>query len=282
MISRLAPAKINLYLHLHGHRPDGYHVLDSLVGFANLGDRITAAAADDVTLTIDGPFSAGLQAEDNLVMKAAQSLKVHAKCGKGAEITLHKVLPIAAGLGGGSADAAATLHVLNELWDLDYSYPQLLEVAQKLGADVPACVMSQTVYMSGIGHTLDTAPTMPLLPAVLVNPNILLSTKEVYAATQLPKKPLDRPQLQGDHFHEVIEELNDCRNDLEPAAMSLCPELSQVMQTLKVSGASLVRMCGSGSTCMGIYESMQQAQSVQEALQEEQKKWWSQATTICG
>nr|MBC8158527.1 4-(cytidine 5'-diphospho)-2-C-methyl-D-erythritol kinase [Alphaproteobacteria bacterium] len=182
-IAANAPAKINLYLHVTGRRDDGYHLLDSLIVFADVGDRIAVSPADDFSLDIDGPFSAGLSnGPENLVVRAARTLAELAEVRDGARIRLTKTLPVASGIGGGSADAAATIRALMRLWEIEPHANALTEMALSLGADVPVCLAGQPSFMGGIGEDIDAAPSLPPVWLVLVNPGVGVSTPSVFAA----------------------------------------------------------------------------------------------------
>src|SRR6266851_2033656 len=171
MISVAAPAKLNLYLHVVGRRPDGYHELDSLVAFADIADTVTAEPADELTLAIDGPFAAALAgAADNLVLRAARLLAAQCRVTAGAALRLTKRLPIASGVGGGSSDAAAALRALQSLWNVSLGRRELAALAARLGADVPVCVLGRPAWLGGIGDRLEVAPALPPVAVVLANP----------------------------------------------------------------------------------------------------------------
>ena len=241
MIVEPAPAKLNLALHVTGRRADGYHLLDSLVCFADIGDRVTLTPGP-LSLTIDGPFAAGLAAEaDNLCLRAARL------AGGQAALHLHKTLPVASGIGGGSADAAAVLRGLARM-----GHP-LPERAERLGADVPVCLMGLPARMQGIGERLTPLPALPPLHLVLVNPGLAVPTPAIFAqldrrdGAPLPPIPafLDAPALIG--------WLQGMRNDLQPPAIALAPVIAEVLQALDAQGAQLARMSGSGATCFGLF-----------------------------
>jgi 4-diphosphocytidyl-2-C-methyl-D-erythritol kinase len=282
MISRLAPAKINLYLHVTGRRPDGYHLIDSLFAFADFGDRIEAHAGDgDLRLTVDGPFAAGLgAAADNLVIKAARALAVlaAAKASAGADIRLSKTLPVASGIGGGSSDAAATLHALNRLWALDASLDDLTALAIKLGADVPACLRDRPVQASGTGEITAPAVALPPCAVVLVNPGQALLTADVFKAFATERSgysaaaPLTEAPTSAE---DLAEALRTRRNDLENAAIDLIPAISVVLEALKrASGCGLARLSGSGATCFGLFADREAAATAAIALASAHPGWW--------
>ncbi len=281
VVVEAAPAKLNLYLHVVGRRADGYHLLDSLVAFTAHGDVVRATAARGLSLRLDGPFAEGLDgSSDNLALKAATALQVRVGAA-GAALVLTKNLPVAAGLGGGSADAAATLRALVRLWRADPGAAALLEIAATLGADVPVCVRGAPAYFGGIGDELAVAPAMPAAGIVLVNPRIPLPTPKVFAARRGPfsaparfsEAPRDAAGLAG--------LLAQRRNDLEPAARELVPAISTVLDALGASpGCRLARMAGSGATCFGLYDNPVAAAAAAGWLADGQRGWWIEATRL--
>ena len=243
-LSEPAPAKLNLALHVRGKLPDGRHALETIFAFCVDGDRIEAGPADDLSLTVSGPFADGLSIEDdNLVMKAARQLAEAAGVQEGAAIALTKKLPIASGIGGGSADAAATLRLLTRLWNIDPQHAA--HVAPSLGSDVPACLLSMTAIGTGAGDNLQLLQDSAIsgTAVLLVNPGVALSTAEIFAAWD----GVDRGPL-GDW--------REGRNDLEAAARGLAPEIGGVIDWLgRQPGATFIRMSGSGATCFALFES---------------------------
>jgi len=287
-----APAKINLFLHVLGRRPDGYHDLESLVVFAR-----DAAAADhlkidpapaDLSLQLDGPFAAGLAAApgDNLVLRAAAALRQATGCAAGAALTLTKNLPVASGIGGGSADAAAALHGLNALWGLGLDGRALAVIGRGLGADLPVCLMGQPSLMTGTGETLAPCPPLPPLWAVLVNPGVTLSTGAVFGAlngrADGAAPPLRPPSLRpAASAADLAIQLRQCRNDLEGPARFLCTEIDPVLVSLRAQGGCLLaRMSGSGATCFGLFGAARQAQVAAAALQRAHPDWWVCHTSL--
>jgi len=276
-----APAKLNLYLHVVGRRADGYHLLDSLVAFTEHGDVVRATPARGLSLKLDGPFAEGLEAGgDNLALKAAAALQARVGAA-GAALALTKNLPVAAGLGGGSADAAATLRALARLWRAHLGEAALLEIAGKLGADVPVCVQGAPAHFGGIGDELAAAPKLPPAGIVLVNPRIPLPTAKVFAARRGPfsaparllEMPRDAAGLAG--------LLAQRRNDLEPAARELVPAVATVLDALaKSPGCRLARMAGSGATCFGLYDNPVAAAAAAGWLAGREPAWWTQATRL--
>ncbi|WP_306155080.1 4-(cytidine 5'-diphospho)-2-C-methyl-D-erythritol kinase [Roseovarius sp. MMSF_3281] len=269
---RFAPAKINLTLHVTGRRADGYHELDSLVVFADIGDRLHVARSDTTMLTVDGPMAAGVPADDsNLVVKAA------ALMGVPADIHLEKHLPNAAGLGGGSSDAAATLNALAEL-----SGRAVPEDVIRLGADIPVCLYGRTARMRGLGEIVEPVTDLPVLHAVLVNPKLPVMTREVFAGLERadnPGMPEALPEFDG--ASALIEWLATMRNDLEAPAIQAEPVIQQVFDVLSVTpGCLLTRMSGSGGTCFGLYSDAETAASAAGRLQEQQPGWWVEAVRL--
>lgn len=276
-----APAKLNLYLHVVGRRPDGYHLLDSLVAFTEYGDVVRAAPAAGLTLRLDGPFAEGLTGDPaNLAYKAAMALQ--ARCGgAGAALDLTKNLPVAAGLGGGSADAAATLRALARLWRVPAAEAGLIEIAQPLGADVPVCVRGTPTYFGGIGDELAVAPRLPAVGVVLVNPRIPLPTAKVFAARGGPFSPPARFSEPPRDAADLAQLLSQRRNDLEPPAVGLVPSIATVLAGLAASpGCRLARMAGSGATCFGIYDNVVTAEQAAGWLAAREPAWWTRATRL--
>jgi 4-diphosphocytidyl-2-C-methyl-D-erythritol kinase len=271
-LSEFAPAKVNLYLHVTGRRADGYHLLDSLAVFPAVGDRLRAAPAEVLSLTVEGTFGAALAGEaDNLVLRAARALGAT----QGARIVLEKHLPVASGIGGGSADAAAALRLLCRLWGRPPAARSiaLAPIALALGADVPVCVASRPARMGGVGETLTPAPGLPPAGMVLVNPGVSLATAAVFrartggfsASAELPVSWSDAAAMAGD--------LAKLRNDLEPPAIALCPVIGVVLAALAaVPGCLLARMSGSGATCFGLFPDAATAEAAARALA--RPGWW--------
>ncbi len=269
-----APAKINLFLRVTGRRGDGYHLLDSLVVFAAVHDRLRAAPADTFSLTLTGRFGAALAPMgDNLVLRAARLLAKTAGRSQAAALTLEKNLPVASGIGGGSADAAATLRALARLWDL--SPGDLAALALHLGADVPACLAARPARMRGIGEMLSPAPRLPQFGLVLVNPGIALATGEVFAARAGGfSSPATLPEMWADAA-TMAADLAALGNDLEAVAIALCPAIAGALATIaRLPGVLLARMSGSGATCFGLFASPEAAITAEAAAQLP-RGWWS-------
>ena len=250
-----APAKINLYLHVVGRRDDGYHLLDSLVAFADVGDTLHAAPADTLSLAVTGPFAMALQAEpDNLVLRAARALAETAGVPPRARLTLEKHLPVASGIGGGSADAAAALRLLQRLWRCAPPVATLHHLALRLGADVPVCLRGQPARMGGIGERLDPAPALPPCGLLLVNPGVSLSTPEVFRARTGPFASAAALPPGWTDAAAMAATLRGLANDLETPARRLRPVIDDVLAAIAAQpDCLLARMSGSGATCFGLF-----------------------------
>ena len=272
MESELAPAKVNLFLHVLGRRPDGYHLLDSLAVFPGAADTLHAEPAAALTLRLEGRFAAGLGGE-NLVMRAAQALATAAGGTRGASLVLDKQLPVASGIGGGSADAAAALRLLTRLWGLALPPSGLQAIAVGLGADVPVCLLGEPARMGGIGEVLGVAPILPACGMVLVNPGAEVATAEVFRARDsefseaavLPPRWADAASMAAD--------LGELRNDLEGPAIRLCPAVGETLAWLRAEPSCLLaRMSGSGATCFGLFADPAAAEAVAGRAP---PGWWS-------
>lgn len=280
-----APAKINLALSVTGRRHDGYHLIDTLAVFANAGDAIEAEPADGLTLEIRGPFAGQLaNDETNLVLRAARALQDAARgggimpggiAGGGARLVLDKRLPVASGIGGGSADAAATLRALDRLWDLRWPPQRLAAVGVRLGADVPMCLQSRPLRARGIGEEITLLPGFPALDLVLANPGGAVSTKEVFAGLAgRHSRPLPDPGRLGD-ADAVADYVAATGNDLEAAACRLEPRIADVIAAIGASaGCRVARMSGSGATCFGLYRTGEEAAAAAASLQRFAPSWW--------
>ncbi len=271
-----AHAKINLWLNVVGRRADGYHLLDSLVAFADLADTLEVAASDRLTLDVAGPQAAALAQEaDNLVLKAARLLAGHAGIEPRAAFTLTKKIPLAAGLGGGSADAAAALRALARLWRLALPEQELRALAARLGADVPMCLAERTAIAGGIGEHLSAAPALPACGLLLVNPNVALPTADVFRArggVLAAPRTLDRPwrDLAG-----LVAVLAERGNDLAEPAIALRPVVGEVLAFLRAGqGVRYAAMTGSGATCFALYDSPAVAGRAARAVP---AAWWRHA-----
>ena len=279
-----AHAKINLYLHVNGRRADGYHCLNSLIVFASLGDIIEVEASDDLALTMDGPFAAGLPVDqNNFVLQAATSLARVAGIQARARIRLHKTLPVAAGLGGGSADAAATLLALRALWQLPIDDTALHALAAQLGADVPVCLTARPSLIGGIGHAVQPAPPLPCFALLLVNPGQAVSTAAVFEDLQNAFAPSLPWRESTGQAAALAQALAQRRNDLEPAARRLAPVIGDVIETVAaLPHCRLARMSGSGATCFGLFDELNHAETAAGKLAAARTDWWVQASAVEG
>ena len=273
-LTEAAPAKVNLYLHLTGRRDDGYHLLDSLVAFAEIGDSLRAEPAETLSLRVTGPFAGGLSAEpDNLVLRAARALATEAGVAAGARIVLEKNLPVASGIGGGSADAAAALRLLCRVWGLSPDRAVLARLAGGLGADVPACLFGRTCRMGGIGERLEPAPTLPQCGIVLVNPGIPVATPDAFRAQRGAWSSRATLPAGWADSEAMARDLAPLRNDLEPAAVALRPVIGNVLVALAaLPGCLLARMSGSGATCFGLFADRPTAGRAVSEMR--QTGWW--------
>lgn len=271
--SEVAFAKINLALHVRKRRADGYHDIETLFAFAQDGDVLSASLADTLSLEIDGPFGAGLQAdESNLVLKTAVSLKAHFGVTQGAAIRLDKRLPIASGIGGGSADAAATARLLNQLWGLDAPEQLLADILAPLGADIPACIFSRPSFGSGTGTALVFLDDSNITArhVLLVNPLQSVSTAAIFKAWNgVDGGAVDR----GDIWDAAITG----QNDLEPIAAAICPVITDILDRLSRANPALVRMSGSGATCFALFDDNTGLETARATLD---PHWWSMATML--
>lgn len=266
-------AKVNLFLHVVGKRPDGYHLLDSLAVFPAIGDVVSATPAETISLSLSGRFGAGLSAEpDNLVLRAARALLAQVGGGQGASLSLEKNLPIASGIGGGSADAAAALRVLARLWKPSQPV-DLHAIATGLGADVPVCLDQAPARMRGVGEILSPAPLMPMAGIVLINPGIAVPTPSVFRARTDDTRPLaDLPAAWG-NAAAMARDLQLLHNDLQAPAITLCPPIADILAALRSLPACLLaRMSGSGATCFGLFADAQAARTAATSLA--RPGWW--------
>lgn len=267
-----APAKINLFLHVMGRRTDGYHDLESLVAFVDVGDELTATPAPKWSLAIDGPHAEGLEGGDeNLVLRAARAATAQPHA-----FQLTKNLPVASGIGGGSADAAAALRLCAK------AEPATMDIAASVGADVPACLCRAPAWMGGAGERLTQAHFPGELHLVLVNGGTPVSTAEIFKAWQAPVIPREpvQPLPVFASNEEVLAFLLTCKNDLEAPARAQVPEIGLVVAALEATDkCRLVRMSGSGGTCFGIYASEADAKAAAKALQAANTNWWVKAAT---
>jgi 4-diphosphocytidyl-2-C-methyl-D-erythritol kinase len=289
MIEEFAPAKVNLALHVTGRRADGYHLLDSLVVFADAGDRLTFSQAEADRLTISGRFAATLsddavRGSDNLVVRARDTLRDWAaRVGTPTppvHIHLEKNLPVASGIGGGSADAAATLRGLNRHWQLGVPRPQLLSLGLALGADVPMCIESRPLVARGIGERMVLIEDFPELFLLLVNPLVGVSTPEVFRQlTNRDNLGLDLPR-EGAPVEQWLGTLAASRNDLQTTAERIEPKVTEALELLRQVDPMLARMSGSGGTCFGVYRTQVSLDRAWAKLEAERPEWYLQGVTI--
>lgn len=280
--SEIARAKVNLFLHVLGRREDGYHELESLAVFPKTGDRLSAAPAGDLTLEIDGPFGAGLESgPENLVLRAAAALRALTPGRPGAALRLEKNLPVASGVGGGSADAGAALRLLLRLWP---GAPAAAApgVAAALGADAPVCFAERPAIMRGIGERLSKPPAFPAFWTVLTNPGAPLSTAVVFGALERRERPAAATAPRAfATLGDLADWLAAQRNDLEAPARRALPEIGETLEALAATkGCRLARMSGSGATCFGLYETARDAAEAAERLKREKPGRWTAAAKV--
>jgi 4-diphosphocytidyl-2-C-methyl-D-erythritol kinase len=284
-LTAFAPAKVNLYLHLIGRRPDGYHLLDSLIAFADIGDRITAEPATTLSLEITGPEAAGLAdlGQDNLVLRAARLLVAHTGTARGAALSLEKNLPIAAGIGGGSSDAAAALRLLTALWQLSIGEEALRILGARLGADLPACLYRRAAWLGGVGERIEPASDLPEAGILLASPRKQLPTAAVFAARTGPFYEAGRFAPMPRDAAGLARTLTALRNDLTDAAIGIVPEIAAVLARLsRLPGALLARMSGSGATCFALFPDRGAAEEARAALAAAEPQWWCAAGGLVG
>jgi 4-diphosphocytidyl-2-C-methyl-D-erythritol kinase len=279
----LARAKVNLFLHVRGRRPDGRHTLESLAVFPDIGDVVEAEAAAGCTLTLGGPFALGLgTGEDNLVIRAVERLGAATGVTAGAALHLDKRLPVASGIGGGSADAAAALRLATRLWGIAPRPEALAALALGLGADVPVCLASTPALMRGVGEALEPAPGFPGFWMVLVNPLRGLPTAAVFAALERRSNPPGPPPpRRWADLAALVAWLSLQRNDLEAPARSLMPLIGAVLGALRWQPACrLARMSGSGATCFGLFGTEAEAMAAAAAIRAAEPGWWTAPAAV--
>ena len=260
-----APAKLNLALHVRGKLPDGRHAIETIFAFCTDGDKLAVNPSDELTLEVAGPFAGELgSVEDNLALRAARLLRERGRVSQGAALTLTKVLPVASGIGGGSADAAAALRLLTRLWSIDPAVAQ--DIAPELGADVPACLLSMTARGQGAGDELQLVDAgVSGTPVLLINPRVEVSTRDVFQ------------RWDGDDKGPLTD-WRSGRNDLEPIAVSIVPLVGAVLAWLSIQpGTRCVRMSGSGATCFALFKSEEARDAAEVAVPRE---WWKLSTYL--
>ncbi len=273
-LTEAAPAKVNLSLLVTGRRDDGYHLLDSVVVFGPVADILHARPADTLSLTLAGPFAAGLRAEpDNLVLRAARALAAWAGRPPKIAMVLEKRLPVASGIGGGSADAAATLRVLCRLWQVSPPQEDLARLALRLGADVPVCLASRAARMTGVGEALLPLPPPPRCGLLLANPGVAVATADVFRAREAPFSPIATLPAAWPDAASFSGAMAALGNDLERPALRLAPVIGDVLAALRaLPGCLLARMSGSGATCFGLFADPAEAARGAAMLP---SAWWS-------
>ena len=291
-LHEMAHAKINLYLHVTGRRDDGYHLLDSLAVFAGAADGLElhrgTGQGGHVGLRIEGTFAPGLHAEDcaeTLSVRAGALLRAHIGPDRARQlpdgaVVLRKELPVASGIGGGSADAAAALRLLLRVWELDIARTQLMKLATRLGADVPVCLDQRAARMEGIGEELTPAPVLPPCGMMLVNCGRSVSTPQVFRT----RAPVFTPRAvlppQWNTLADMVRDLSAQTNDLQDAACAICPEITTVLEALRAApGCRLARMSGSGATCFALFDSPVAARAAQDVVRRD--GWWVWAGDLC-
>ncbi|MDP1575024.1 MAG: 4-(cytidine 5'-diphospho)-2-C-methyl-D-erythritol kinase [Coxiellaceae bacterium] len=286
MINIIAPAKLNLCLHITGRRSDGYHLLDSLFVFTTLGDEITISPAETLSMTIDGPFHTVIDTpiENNLVYRAALLLKQKFNVSTGAHIHLSKQLPVGSGLGGGSSDAAVTLKALNAFWKLNADASLLAEIGLSLGADIPACLYQKSARISGIGEIIEPLSTeFNASPVLLIKPPESLSTPAVYKQYATSNRPFSKKiqHLETVNFDTFIKQMHEAHNDLEEPAIALMPSIQDLLALLtEQPGCLLTRMSGSGSTCFALFSNKYDVKNAKKMLQTRLPHHWIKQTEI--
>ena len=283
--SALAPAKVNLFLHVGPVDAGGYHPLASLVAFADVGDRVTIAPADRLSLTVEGPYAVDLAGhDDNLILRALRALGEAAGIGEPAlAVTLDKRLPIAAGLGGGSSDAGAALKLARDSLELGLTDDALADIAATVGADGPMCLHARPAWAEGRGERLTPEPRLPSLPALLINPGVASPTGEVYRAYDAgPPAAADRPSPPRDwQAATVIDWLAGQRNDLQHAAVARAPAIGEALAVAAgLPGTRLTRMSGSGATVFALFETPAAALSAGRLLATNRPRWWIAPTNL--
>jgi 4-diphosphocytidyl-2-C-methyl-D-erythritol kinase len=278
----LAPAKINLFLHITGKRDDGYHLLQSAMVFVDVGDEIEFARHNGLFLDVDGPFAGDMpDPHENLIFRAAQALAAEYRSAPEGRVTLTKKLPVASGIAGGSSDAATALLGFARLWGLPDEQNRLQKIAQGLGADVPACLYRRPVWAEGIGEKLTRLPDMPDLHFVLANPMVPTPTPEVFRRFRNKYSPPIQFSGRRKSAGEWIADLKIYRNDLTEAALEVTPQIKDVLGALRETpGCNVARLSGSGATCFGVYDSAEKAMIAVNHLKQQQPRWWIVPATL--
>jgi 4-diphosphocytidyl-2-C-methyl-D-erythritol kinase len=279
ILSEAAPAKLNLFLNIVGRRDDGYHRLDSLFVFVGCADRLSFAADEDLVFEVAGPFAEGLDGQDNLVVKAARLLAAEAGLRPSGRLTLRKHMPVAAGVGGGSADAAATLRLLNRAWGLDWPEGRLVDLAGRLGADIPACVASRPVLARETGEALSPAPALPPCGILLVNPRLPTPTPAVFRLFRelnpiIAARPLPTLPQRFDDLAALVATIGPRGNDLLPAALRVTPAIGDVLAAMgSLPQVSHAGLSGSGATCFALFDTVALADGARRNITAA-TDWW--------
>ncbi len=286
VIRERARAKVNLTLQVAGRRLDGYHELRSLIAFADIADELTFDPTGEGGLTLEGPFAEAIDGE-NLILKAKRTVAGWLGRELDGGFRLQKRIPVAAGLGGGSSDAAAAIRVLFRAYGADWNVENFITKSAIIGADVPVCLYNKAALVAGIGERISPAPYLGTLPAVLVNPGIKVPTAEVFGRLNAPPYSGDgegKDNAPDDSFaslEEVALALKDGRNDLEPAAIALEPAIAEVLDALRNRrGCVLARLSGSGPTCFGLFPSPEIASAAADEIKTLRPNWWVAATAL--
>jgi 4-diphosphocytidyl-2-C-methyl-D-erythritol kinase len=282
MIREFAPAKINLFLHVGEKRSDGFHAVQSLVAFADVGDQLVFDKSEGLFLMLEGPFARGLEGDaENLALTAARLLAEESGVLRGATMVLSKNLPVSSGIGGGSADAAAALRGLEKLWDLRLSDAVRERLAETLGSDVPVCLASRPAWMEGRGECISPAGELPSLSTVLVNPGVAVSTAKVFAALQTRRGVNGTKPTQLSSVSDLILFLSTTANDLEAPACAIAPEIGDALDALADCRDVLIaRMSGSGATCFGLFAERAAADAAANMIRERRPDWWVAAAQL--
>jgi 4-diphosphocytidyl-2-C-methyl-D-erythritol kinase len=279
-----SPAKVNLTLRIVGRRPDGYHEIESLVAFAAVADVLSLTPGPVLALTVSGPTAAACgSVRDNLVLKAAHAFAAQIEWQKLGRFALSKRLPVAAGLGGGSSDAAAALRLLARINRVAGNDPRLMQAARATGADVPVCLDPRPRLMCGIGEILSEPLDLPRLPAILVNPGVAVATSDVFAALQRETVSLSAPipSSRLALIETLVPALAESRNDLERPAIKLHPVIADVLAELRsLPACRVARMSGSGATCFGLFATSASAAAAARRLGQKHPSWWVRATML--
>ncbi len=279
----LAPIKLNLYLHITGRRESGYHDVDSLIAFTDFGDGVRVEPSDRLEIAVEGPFAEDLPETqaDNLVLKALDRMRREVGVEGGARVTLIKNIPVAAGVGGGSSDAATAMAAAAKLWGLPKSaMPAMLKVAAKIGSDIPACLFRKPSFASGYGEILDEAPQMATMGVLLVNPGIKVSTPAVFERRRGGFSPfMADPNAQLRTIPALIEFLKERGNDLTEAAVSMCAPIEDILWAFQdIKDCRLARMSGSGATCFGLFDTVEAAEAAASTFSN--PNWWARAAKL--